>query len=139
MEKMTTIIQSWPPNIDAIRKRFPAIHNRVLFAYDGSIYSPSGQDIPDHLIVHEETHFKQQEKVGGAAVWWDKYLTDNKFLIEQEVEAYHNQYEFFCKYYGGDKSAQYKFLLSCARALSSPLYGNSIGVAAALFRIKFGK
>lgn len=132
------IVQAWPPNIDAIKERFPDIHKAVLFAYGDTIYSPSGQIIPDYLIAHEETHQRQQEAMGGPEVWWDKYLTDNTFLLSQEIGAYHEQYEFYCAR-ETDRKLRYQMLMNCATALSGPVYGRSIGKAHALFRIKIGK
>lgn len=133
-----TIVKGWPPNISAIRARFPFVHKRVLFSYDPYIYCPSGEEIPDHLIEHEVTHHLQQRSVGGPEIWWERYLSDDAFLIEQEISAYHNQYEFFCKTESNLKK-RYLFLLACATALSSPLYGRSIGKAVALFRIKLNQ
>lgn len=132
------IKQKWPPNVDAIRARFPDIHQQCIFAYGDTIYSPSSIKIPQFLIVHEKTHFAQQAAMGGPDAWWERYLSDDKFLIEQEVEAYHNQYEYFCTT-TSDRSARYKHLMACVKDLSSPIYGRTIGIAAALFRIKFGK
>lgn len=131
------ILKDWPPNIKEIKVRFPDMGNQVLFAYGNVIYSPSTYDIPDYLIAHEEIHEKQQG-VMGVEEWWNKYLTDDKFMLEQEVEAYHAQYEFYCER-ESNLNLRYKMLASCAKALSGPTYGYSIGRAHALFRIKIWK
>lgn len=127
------ILNEWPPNIKEIRKHF-TVHERVLFTYGSTIYNPSGENIPDHLIVHEEVHEKQQGN--DPAAWWKKYFTDTEFRIEQEIEAYHAQYVFFAKNTSREES--FKFLRALAMALSSAVYGNCISYPAALFKIKQG-
>lgn len=118
--------------------RFSRVQKEVLFAYGDTIYSPSGKNIPDYLITHEEVHQRQQTAIGGPKIWWDKYLSDDKFMLSQEIEAYHEQYKFYCAQ-EKELSLRYKMLMACATALSGPVYGNSIGKAHALFRIKYGK
>lgn len=131
------IVKDWPPNITDIREKFD-VHKEVLFAYGDTIFSPSGKKIPDFLIAHEEVHQRQQKAYGGPEEWWRRYLRDTRFMLSQEVEAYHEQYKFYCAR-EKDPSLRGKMLLQCAAALSSPVYGSSIGKAHALIRIRFGK
>lgn len=131
------IVHEWPPNIEEINKFFD-VHKNVLFTYGDTIYCPSGKEIPDHLMIHESIHEKQQEAVGGPDEWWNRFFFDKKFRLQQEVEAYHAQYEWYCEHYK-NRNDQYKLLRHCAEALSGPVYGHSIGIAAALFAIKSGE
>ena len=90
-----------------IKHELPPIWNKVIeagmkpqkestiFTYGNIIYVPNKDlELPDHLIIHEETHCKQQGSTPDA--WWERYITDPYFRIDQEIEAYANQYRFIC-------------------------------------------
>jgi len=127
-------------------KRKPPIYKKIIaagmkptkfayYTYGDKIYNPSGQDLPDYIIVHEEVHMKQQEEIGGPEIWWDRYIRDQYFRIEQEVAAYAVQYRFFCKSVK-DREKRHKFLSELAWILASPTYGSVITTAAAHDMIK---
>lgn len=124
---MIKILNEKPPIYDAVVAaglRFnPAT---VLFAYDDAIYNPSGQEVPEDIIAHEAVHLQQQAECGGAEAWWQRYLSDPYFRIQQEVEAYATQYAFICNYIVRDRNRQVHVLISLSRALSGPLYGSMI-------------
>ena len=114
----------YPPNINKIRERFGEIPNSVVFTYGDILYAPKGKNIPKNLRVHEKVHMKQQGD--DPEGWWDKYLTDVDFRLEQEVEAYKKQFGFYrstCKI----KSRIPLFLNRIAKDLSGSIYGNMIG------------
>lgn len=123
--KMTKIINEQPPVYDMIiasGMRFnPA---STVFAYDGAIYNPANAEIPDHCIAHEETHLRQQETIGSVA-WWDRYLVDPLFRIQQEAEAYGAQYRFLCQRIK-DRNRRNRILVDLSTFLSGPMYGNTI-------------
>lgn len=111
-----------PPNYDKIVAAIPGVANRptAVFAYAGILYVPYFQpthDIPFDLQVHEKTHFKQQEEI-GVDTWWDRYLVDIRFRLDQEIEAYHNQYTSM------SKQDREKHIRRLAGDLSGPMYGN---------------
>jgi len=111
----------FPPNIDKIRKVFPNLSNGVVFTYGDKMYTPHVKIIPKHLVEHEKVHVTQQGN--DPEEWWDKYLKDEKFRLEQEIEAYRKQYRFFkdtCKI----KSRVPGFLDKIAQDLSGKIYGN---------------
>lgn len=114
------IEKAYPPNYKDIIATFPFVkeHKGVIFTYGDTCYVPSGAELPDHLIVHEETHTKQQGD--NPAEWWKRYLADKDFRFEQEVEAYGNQYRFFSQKNGN--SQKKKFLFNIASDLASPIY-----------------
>lgn len=117
------IKKEYPPNINDITAKFPLTLD-VVFTYGDTIYSPVSVDLPKHLIVHEETHGKQQAEMGVEA-WWKRYIEDDKFRLYQEIQAYQNQFKQFCK----DKKniqRQYLFLEMIANDLSSKLYGSLV-------------
>lgn len=114
--------QEFPPNYEAITKRFHFVkeHKGVIFTYGDTCYMPYGGELPDHLEVHESTHTIQQGD--DPEKWWKRYLNDDKFRFQQEVEAYGNQYRFFAKTHGN--SAKKQFLFRIASDLASPIYGS---------------
>jgi hypothetical protein len=123
------IVKEYPPNINEISKRFK-ITSSVIFAYGDTIYNPSGAKINKALIAHEETHSRQQEKI-GVERWWDKYLSDYSFRLSQEVEAYGAQMKEARK--GLRSYAKQQLMLSnIARDLSSELYGNVVSYSEAI-------
>lgn len=128
------IVMNYPPNIEEIKK-VATIRKGTIFTYGDTIYSPSTASLPDHLIKHEETHMQQQT---NPDEWWQRYLTDVEFRIEQEVEAYHNQYEFY-KNEVRDTIKQQQLLMSLAADLSSDMYGGIISFEDAMKRIVEGK
>lgn len=110
----------------------------TVFTYGNKIYIPSGERISDNLLVHEKVHVGQQlfytppqvtpleegkpMPKEGPDGWWDRYLKDPEFRLSQEVEAYREQYRYFC-----DRHSNYRkqgaFLAAIAQDLSGPMYG----------------
>ena len=108
-------------------------HGGVIYTYGDTIYNPSGVDLPDHLIAHEETHSTQQGADPDA--WWDRYLQDPYFCIEQETAAYARQYAYICATVR-DRNQRNRILLDLSRILAGPVYGNVIGTTDAYKKIK---
>jgi len=106
------------PLLEKYKKVFPSINKFTIFAYDGVIYSNT--KLPDHLIVHENTHLKQQEK-DGLEFWVENYLNDPSYRLKQEIEAYRNQIHSI-----KDRNLRAQVLIHCVNDLSGPLYGNII-------------
>ena len=117
------IIEYYPPNYEAICEAIPSVRDKkdVVFTYGDTIYNPYGGEIQDHLDLHESTHERQQGAI-GVEEWWNKYLSDKKFRLEQEIEAYHIQYQFVFKEYG--RAVATNFLREIANDLSGGMYGN---------------
>src|SRR3954452_1929234 len=86
------IVNDWPPNIELIRKHFP-IGPHTIFTYGDCIYNPRNTELDQHIIRHEAVHCEQQAEYGAAA-WWDRYIADPAFRLEQELEAYRAQWQF---------------------------------------------
>jgi hypothetical protein len=126
------IVNQWPPNILEIRKVFKIIKDTV-FTYGDTIYAPGiAFELPQHLIVHEQTHSERQGITPG--LWWEKYLQDTRFRFEQELEAYRAQYQYFKSNTG--RQQYRKFARTLAKDLSSPMYGNIVDFTMALEMIK---
>lgn len=121
----TVIVVGDPPNLGRIKAAGLDPPRTAIFAYDGTIFSPAGLKLPGHVIHHEEVHFRQQEAYGGADAWWDRYLTDIGFRLEQEVEAYREQIRFFRSRVKDIKKV-IALMGLLARDLSGPMYGNLV-------------
>ncbi len=118
------IINSFPPNYEQICKYFPVRNKQgVIFTYKNVLYVPSGAQIPEHLMKHEETHALQQKEM-GVDVWWERYFKDKKFGLSQELEAYRNQYQYAKKFLGRRESR--RILKYISKDLSSGMYGNLV-------------
>jgi hypothetical protein len=122
-----------PPNFETLQKVFGFDWDKNISTYGDTIYCQF--DLPDHLIVHEETHLKQQGYSEECArVWWERYIADPKFRLDQEVEAYGNQYVFFKKEYPARYHAE--LLHKIGTALSSNLYGGIVNYREAVTLMK---
>ena len=129
-----------PPNFAAICAVFPdaVTHEGAIFSYAPHIYAPKltpGQGLAPHLHIHEQVHHQQQKAIGGPEIWWERYLADVNFRLEQEIEAYRAQYQFVLTNHGNNRGTQ-DFLFKIACDLSGPLYGNIISYGAAESKIR---
>ena len=122
-----------PPIIDFIKNSGLNPNERTIFAYGDTIYAPSGETPPQDLIVHEETHSRQQGD--NPEAWWYRYATEPYFRLDQEVEAYAMQYKFICKKVT-DKNQRFRILMQLANVLSSPVYGSMVSTMGAHNMIK---
>ena len=126
------ILIEHPPNIQKIRRKF-TLRDTTIFTYGNILYNPNNGYISEDLVAHEETHARQQGD--DPAAWWKKYLKDPEFRLQQEVEAYRNQYKKFlekCK----DRQKIFLFVRKIAGDLSSSLYGNMVDYYEAVKLIK---
>ena len=123
------IIQAFPPNYAEIEKVFDIRGKNIVFAYGDVLYNPRGADITNDLMVHEETHKRQQGN--DPASWWSKYLKDVNFRLNQEVEAYRNQFQF----YKQKHKHWMPFLQFISKDLSGKMYGNIISFVDAMSAI----
>lgn len=117
----------FPPNIEEIRNTFE-LSGHEIFAWDGIIYSPS-QDLPEWLIEHEKIHFKQQN--GDPEGWWNRYLSDEQFRLDQEIPAHVKEYKVYCSKIK-DRNSHFKKKIELARRLSGKMYGNMISMNEAM-------
>ena len=125
-----------PPIYEAVCNAFKLNLSDKIFTYGDTIYNPSGQELPDHIIEHEKVHMKQQNyNDKDAALWWGRFLRELAFRIDQEARAYAKQYLFICKSVK-DRNQRAKIIVDLASVLSGPLYQNSIGQFEAVKEIK---
>ena len=123
-----------PPILKEIKAMFPKLNpNKTLFAWGDILFNPGNMPVSPDMWEHEETHERQQKnypikafsKLGKVACWWEQYLSDPKFRLSQEVEAYQAQFKMICKMIL-DEPIQQKLLDTLATHLSSDMYGNMI-------------
>jgi len=120
-----------PPNYKEIQKHFPKarFEDGVLFTYGDTCYC---KKITPDLIVHEETHAKQQI---DPEKWWSRYFVDKEFRLEQELEAYKNQLNYLKKQ-TKDRNVITRITYSIAKDLTSEVYGGMITHSEALKKLK---
>lgn len=133
------ILKAYPPNIEKIRAAFDIDGKPVIFTYADTIYVPSGVALPVHLVVHESVHTRQQfayvhphevtvlyrtEFMAGPNAWWERYIADQKFRVEQEIEAYGHQYKYVFDWHTNREKKE--LLAKFASHLASEVYGNAI-------------
>jgi len=142
-DRVYTVFPETPPEwiMRGCLDQFRVNVDRTFWTYGNAIYNPGRGEIPKHILAHEETHMRQQEeycviikhtsvgkstdpieKKEGKDEWWKRYLTDPRFRLEQEAEAYGAQYRYYCKAISGDRNQQARFLHMLAGQLSGPLY-----------------
>lgn len=129
---MTEVVVGWPPNIEAIRAVLP-VSEQNIFAYRNTIYNPGDGYLGPELIAHEEVHFRQHELYGLEA-WWDKFLEDPKFRLDQEIPAHRAEYRKFCEL-NKDRNLRSRFLTILSKRLAAPMYGGIITASEARRRI----
>ena len=116
------IIEDYPPNYKEIEKVFKVKERLdVIFTYGDKLYNPHKIKIEAHAIIHEEVHVKQQK---NPKEWWDRYLKDKDFRLEQEMEAYATQYAYVKPVLNTE--GQRIFLEAISFELSGELYGDMV-------------
>ncbi len=106
------------PLLAKYQAKFPA-GDDVAYPYNHVIYTDKPEMLTPELIAHEEVHFRQQDEM-GLDNWVEKYFEDANFRTQVEIEAYKAQ----IKYFAGNRDIQDMVRVRCAKALSSPMYGN---------------
>lgn len=131
-DDVTSVIADWPPNIEAIRAVLPVTEGNI-FAYDHTIYNPGNGYLGPELMAHEEVHFGQQDDI-GVEVWWQRFLDDPEFRLEQEIPAHKAEYDQFCRL-NKDRNHRSRFLTILSKRLAAPMYGGIITASQARRRI----
>lgn len=120
------IINSYPPNIDAIDARFNIKGKPIIFTYGDIIYNPLGVVISQALQSHEMVHsVRQTTDLKSIIKWWDQYLVDDEFRLNEELLAHKAEYKQFCSE-NKDRNKQSLYLNTIATRLASPMYGSML-------------
>ena|ERR1700687_16727 len=117
-----------PPNYKEIVKVFPAVKLRrgVIFTYGKIIYNPGRVVLTPALRAHEMVHSRRQGVEDGPSKWWDRYLTDKKFRLAEELVAH--QTEYLIATDGAGRQVRRAALAQIAARLSGPIYGRMISL-----------
>lgn len=131
------VLYEFPPNYEQIIAAIPAVakNKAIVFVYAPHIYSPAGIELRPDLLAHEEVHVTRQGDDPQA--WWDKYLVDKDFRLQEELVAYQVQYQYMVEHY--DRPKRRSILTSIAKDLSGPMYGGIINKQQAIRLIKNGE
>ena len=126
MTKEINITNEFPPQYiynACVEKFGVSFRKGVIFTVGKNIHVFEKEKLTKDLIEHEITHVIQQMKM-GVEKWWDKYLNDPEFRLEQEVEAYREQYKYALKAF--DREDRRMFLNDISKHLSGYMYGNLV-------------
>lgn len=124
--RLLAVLSEKPPNFASIVAVFPeASKPGVMFAYDGRIYAPGLTRVRAELQIHEQIHVERQGN--GSEKWWERYLIDTTFRLEEELLAHRAEYRAYCQRHSS-AFKQRTALINIAGKLSSPLYGSMITV-----------
>ena len=128
------ITVGFPPNIEEIEKLVPGVKEMsgVLFAWADTVFNPSGIEIPEWLVEHEQVHLNRQS--GDPATWWHRYLTDGAFRLAEELPAHRVEWKAF-KRRVKNREVRACYLASISARLAGPLYGRLLTTAAAKAKI----
>jgi aryl-alcohol dehydrogenase-like predicted oxidoreductase len=121
------------PILGRVRAMFGEAATTGWCTYGDTVYRLDGKPMPPEIRAHEELHAEQQ-RVMGPMQWWDQWLIDVTFRLEQEVAAYARQYDFVRRQ-TSSKRLHRAELNGIAVVLSSSLYGGVITKAEARARI----
>lgn len=120
-----------PPIYDRLVEAFGIDWNDgIVITYGDTLHTREGNNIPQDLVIHEKTHTRQQEKLGLDG-WWEWYICYPKFRMEQEAEAYRNQWQFI-KHNVKNREEAFRKKMRIVRDFSSPIYGNIVTHSEAL-------
>jgi hypothetical protein len=130
------ISNKFPPNYQEIVNALGDVSKyNPVFCYGDTIFNPFERKMTPDVEHHETIHSRQQEKFTNPDMWYMLYLSDPQFRLEQEIEAYGEQYSFGCNYVKNNKLRKV-FLEALARELSGEAYGNLIPYAIAESKIR---
>jgi hypothetical protein len=85
------ILTTKPPNWQRIADTFPVDWNSIIIAYYPNIHC--GVEVSNQKQAHEEIHLSRQRDL-GVDLWWEYYLTNPSFRLNEEVEAYKVEVEW---------------------------------------------
>ena len=102
------ILDKNPPNWSEIKVLNPP--KTTVFCYGDTIFNPSGGEVPEDVIFHEQVHSDRQGN--DPKGWWLKYINDRDFRLKEEVLAFGGQYAFIKRHYPSQAHKQALFELA---------------------------
>lgn len=131
------VIKDYPPNIDLIDSFFHVKGKKIIYTWGDIIYSPHPDfNITPELYVHEGVHCtRQTTDTSTIEAWWNRYLHDLEFRLNEELLAHKAEYREFCRKHA-DRNQQNSYLQLAAQRLAGPTYGEMLSVSKARTLIK---
>lgn len=128
------VLDTYPPNYQNIRITLGDVSSvKPIFCYGKTIHNPFAREVTDDIILHEFIHSKQQGD--NPENWWNMYLSNKEFRLDQEAEAYGAQYKFAKE--RGVRGSMLSWLKEkLAFELSGSAYGNLCSFGEAQSRIR---
>lgn len=132
-----------PPNWEMLVNAAPIVSalwaDNLIVTYGDTYYSKI-PTTPD-LIAHEEVHVEQQKRAGGPDEWWKLWITDINFRLEQELQAYRVQLDWWRNELISVPRNERRFKLRrmeewIAEILSGEMYGRIVTYKKAMELIK---
>lgn len=116
------LLRAYPPNFSDIVRTFPGARGQgVMFTYGGTLYVPGGTHlVTPALLAHEQAHSVRQLGLHPAD-WWNIYLVDKIFRLEEELVGHRAEYQHLLKQFTGKFLDQH--VRHVCERLSGPLYG----------------
>lgn len=122
------------PNLSILKDKFGISEEDTIVAYGDVIYTPK-KGLSHDLIVHELVHCERQKySKEGSDRWWELYMSDEAFRLQEELIAYQQQYKYCCKVYK-DKNRRVEIAHAMASELSSSRYGKMVSYSDAFKKI----
>jgi hypothetical protein len=114
----------YPPNYDRLLEAFPSIRGKagMIFTFGNDVFVPDGQPLSRELQAHESVHVKRQTTDRSAIEsWWERYITDPAFRLQEELPAHRAEYREFCNNHK-DGNRRIRFLHAIGERLAGPIY-----------------
>lgn len=118
------VLDTFPPNYERLCAAFDIRDRDIIFSYGNVIYNPKGGTITPELMVHEEVHGGRQQAM-GVDNWWDKYIADPEFRLNEELPAHRAEFRLYCANHR-DRNARARYLMQIAQRLAGPIYGGCV-------------
>lgn len=119
-----------PPVWDTLTELYSVSWENTAVAYGDTIHAK--YKLPPEVIEHERVHLEQQGHTKqGAAFWWERYLADEVFRYEQELQAYRAEYRYI-KVHAKDRNKPAREAHRLAKQLSGTMYGGIVTYSEAL-------
>lgn len=116
------IIYEFPPIYSEIAAVF-RIHERrdVVFSFGPHMYNPYAAHIPDEIVVHEAIHGARQGRGDKVLDWWQRYMEDQAFRLDEEIHAHRAEYRWLLEH--GNRQQRRRACKQVSGKLAGPLYG----------------
>jgi hypothetical protein len=132
------IIVARPPVYDRCVAKFGAaaiVGRPVIWSWGSVIYNPENTGISRELQAHEAVHGERQGDTDQSIMeWWERYLEEPSFRLDEELHAHRAEYRAGVKRHG----PRPRDLETIAQRLAGALYGHLLTLSQAKHAILTG-